>query len=119
VNSEKKRRRSAAVYERVVQLSWQDGKVKSAWAGDEARRGRGHFAKLKAHPKQSKPAAGCSGSRRPGEGQAGCETQCRVCSATMVIAGVIIVGDASGESVPLPWFCFCEGESFSARSALV
>lgn len=39
-----------------VQLSWQDGsKVKWAWAGGrlwEARRGRGHFRKLKSPPKE-------------------------------------------------------------------
>ena len=39
-----------------MQLSWQDGsKVKWAWAGGrlwEARRGRGHFRKLKSPPKE-------------------------------------------------------------------
>jgi hypothetical protein len=57
VNSEKrkKRRRSAAGRERLLSRAVEladGGKVKWAWAGPEARRGCGHFRKLKSPPKE-------------------------------------------------------------------
>lgn len=57
VNGEKrkKRRRSAAGRERLLSRAVEladGGKVKWAWAGPEARRGCGHFRKLKSPPEE-------------------------------------------------------------------